>query len=60
MLLPRDPNTGAIIKPNNFDNKFIKIGNDMSENAHNKIDVEQVNIPHDSYLATYVTALDLL
>ena len=59
MLLPRDPNTGAIIKPNNFDNKFIKIGNDMSENAHNKIDVEQVNIPHDSYLATYVTALDL-
>ena len=59
MLLPRDPETGAIVKPNNFDNKFIKIGNDLSENANNKIDVEQVNIPHDSYLATYVTALDL-
>lgn len=59
MILPRDPETGAVIKPNNFDNKFIKIGNDMSENAQNKIDVEQVSIPHDSYLATYVTALDL-
>lgn len=59
MILPRDSETGAIIKPNNFDNKFIKIGNDLSENAQNKIDVEQVNIPHESYLATYVTALDL-
>lgn len=59
MLLPRDPETGAFIKPNTFDNKFIKISNDLSENAQNKIDVEQVNIPHDSYLATYVTALDL-
>ena len=31
----------------------------MSENAQNKIDVEQPAIPHDSYLASYTTALDL-
>lgn len=31
----------------------------MSENAQNKIDVEQPAIPHESYLASYITALDL-
>lgn len=31
----------------------------MSENADNKVQTEQPVIPHDSYLASYVTALDL-
>ncbi len=57
-LIPRDEN-GALMASNPFDNQFIKIGNDPSESAQNKIDVEQPSIPHDSYLATYVTALDL-
>lgn len=59
IVAPRDPNTGAIIKPNSFDNKFVTIGTNLDEKATNKVDVEQVAIPHDSYLATYVTALDL-
>lgn len=58
-LLPRDPESGAIIKPNAFDNSYIKRGDDLSENAQNKIEVTQPTIPHDSYLATYITALDL-
>lgn len=58
-LLPRDPESGAIIKPNAFDNSYIKRGDDLSENAQNKIEVTQLAIPHDSYLATYITALDL-
>ena len=58
-ILPRNPNTGAIIKPNAFDNSYIAKGDDMSENAQNKIEVTQPAIPHESYLATYVTALDL-
>ena len=57
-LIPRDPETGALRKPNHFDNRFIAVGNDMSENAQNKIDLEQPTIPHDSYSATYITALD--
>ncbi len=57
-LLPRDEN-GLLLSGNAFDNRFIKIGNDTSETAQNKIDVEQPAIPHDSYLSTYVTALDL-
>ena len=59
MTAPRDKETGAIIKPNSFDNKFILVGTDMNEKASNKVSVEQVAIPHDSYLATYCTALDL-
>lgn len=58
-LIPRNPTTGEILKPNHFDNRYIKIDTDMSEKSQNKIDVEQPEIPHESYLATYVTALDL-
>ncbi|HFI0420629.1 TPA: capsid protein [Streptococcus suis] len=58
-FIPRDPNTGAIMKPNSFDNRFIRTDADMREGAKNQIELQQAAIPHDSYLATYVTALDL-
>ena len=58
-FLPRNPNTGEVLKPNHFDNRYIQTDQDMGEGALNKIDVEQPAIPHDSYLASYVTALDL-
>lgn len=58
-LIPRNPETGELMRPNHFDNRFIAVGNDMSENAKNMINVEQPNIPHESYLASYCTALDL-
>lgn len=57
-LIPRDPNTGLLMKPNPFDNRFIATGSNMAEGADNKILVEQPGIPHDSYIATYTTALD--
>lgn len=58
-LIPRDPETGQILKPNAFDNRYIKGDADMTEGAKNQIDTEQPVIPHDSYLASYCTALDL-
>lgn len=58
-LMPRDPNTGEVLKANPFDNRYIKNDSDMGENAKNVIDMEQPSIPHDSYLASYCTALDL-
>lgn len=57
-LLPRDPNTGVIRKPNAFDDRYIATGSDMSQNATNRIQTEQPAIPHDSYIATYTAALD--
>lgn len=58
-LIPRNPDTGEVIEPNAFDNRYIAVGNDMAENGSNRISVEQPTIPHESYLATYITALDL-
>lgn len=57
--IPKDPNTGQIMKPNPFDNRFIAGDNNMGEGGENKIDTVQPAIPHESYLASYCTALDL-
>lgn len=58
-LVPKNPKNGEVITPNPFDNSFIVLDSNMTEKADSKVTVEQPNIPHDSYLATYVTALDL-
>lgn len=58
-FLPRNPETGEIMAANPFDNRYIKTESDMHEGAKNVIDLEQPSIPHESYLSTYVTALDL-
>ena len=58
-ILPRDPFTGELMKSNDFDNTFIALQGSMKEGAQDKIDLIQPNIPHESYLATYITALDL-
>lgn len=58
-LVPHNPETGQVIKPNPFDDRYFASDNDMSESADNKVNVVQPAIPHDSYLASYCTALDL-
>lgn len=57
--IPRNPKTGELIAPNPFDNRFIAGDDNMGENGKNMINTEQPSIPHDSYLASYITALDL-
>ena len=58
-LVPKDPMTGEPMKPNPFDNRFFAGDNNMDEKGENKVQTDQPVIPHDSYLASYVTALDL-
>ena len=58
-LVPKDPQTGQILKPNPFDCRYFAGDNDMSEKAENKVQTDQPAIPHESYLASYITALDL-
>lgn len=58
-LVPHDPETGQVIRPNPFDNRYFASDNDMSEKAENKVNTDQPVIPHESYLASYCTALDL-
>lgn len=58
-LIPRNPKTGEMtMKSNPFDNRFIKTEGDMREGSKSQIDVVQPSIPHESYAATYITALD--
>lgn len=58
-LVPHDPATGKLIKPNAFDNRYFAADGDMREGQKNVISTDQPNIPHDSYMASYITALDL-
>lgn len=58
-LIPRDPHSGKLIKPNAFDNRFITTETDMKERASNHITDTQSVIQHDSYVATYTAALEL-
>lgn len=56
--IPRNPETGELLRANPFDNRFIAGDDNMSENGRNIISTEQPDIPHDSYMASYCTALD--
>ena len=58
-LIPRNPATGELIKPNAFDNRFIKIGSSLAENADNKIDMEQAQINYEAYVNSYSNAIDM-
>lgn len=58
-LIPKNPDNGAMLKPNPFDNRFIATAADISEGAQNRITTETPEIRHESYLSTYITALDL-
>lgn len=58
-LIPRNPDTGELMKPNAFDHAFIQVSDAMGEDDKSKIDLKQPSIPHESYLSTYITALDL-
>lgn len=57
--IPRNPENGKIMLPNPFDNRFIAGEDNMNEGSKNEIKTEQPTIPHESYLASYCTALDL-
>jgi len=58
-LLPRDPNTGVVLKPNALDNQYIRTDNNLGENANNEIKVATPEIRSEQYLSAYISALDL-
>lgn len=58
-LLPKNPQTGELMKPNSFDNKFIKIGTSLAEDAKNEIDMKQAQINYDAFVNSYSSAMDM-
>ena len=59
-LVPRDPDTGALIAANPFDNDFIAVGSLKTEGAQDKIDVSQPQISYEAYVNSYASFLDLV
>lgn len=57
-LVPKDMN-GNLIKPNPFDNRFLKVGSSLSEDAKNQIDMKQANINYEAYVESYSNAVDM-
>ena len=59
-FVPKDPFTGLDLMPNPFDNTFVQSTGSMNETGPaQRPELVQPDIPHESYLATYITALDL-
>lgn len=58
-LVPKDQETGAVLRPNPFDNQFIKIGTSMKEEAKDKIEQIQAEINYDAFVQSYASTLDM-
>lgn len=58
-LIPKNPKTGELLKPNSFDNRFIKIGSSLQEDAKNQIDMQQPDINYSAFVETYSSSLDM-
>lgn len=57
-LLPRDPETGLLLRGSDLDNDFVSVEESINEDAKSKIETTQGQIQHDALLSTYITALD--
>lgn len=58
-LIPKNPQTGALLQPNPFDNQFIKLNAVMSEKDKGNIDMVQPQILYEAFVASYANALDM-
>jgi hypothetical protein len=58
-LLPRNPISGAVMKPNGFDNRYIQTQGDYDEGNVFKIEVVQPEIKADEFYASYSAFLDM-
>lgn len=59
-LLPRDSETGLLLRGSDLDNDFISVEETISEDgsSKNKIETTQGQIQYEALLSTYITALD--
>lgn len=58
-LLPKNPETGALMRPNPFDNQFIRISSVMAEDAKGQISLVQPQILYEAFVASYASAVDM-
>ncbi|OME23409.1 capsid protein [Paenibacillus odorifer] len=58
-LVPRDPNTGMHIKPNPFDNQYIKLNTGLMEDSKGQVSMVQPQILYEAFVSSYASTLDM-
>ncbi|MBY9082374.1 capsid protein [Paenibacillus sp. HN-1] len=58
-MIPHNPETGELLRPNPFDNQFIRIGSIMAEDAKGQINTVQPQILYEAFVASYASAIDM-
>ncbi|WP_303862609.1 capsid protein [Alkalibaculum bacchi] len=58
-LVPKNPQTGAFMKPNPFDNQFVKVGSSLKEESKDQIEQKQADINYDAFVQSYASTLDM-
>ena len=58
-LIPKDKKTGQLMKPNPFDNQFIKLSSALAEDTKSQINTVQPLILYEAFVSTYANALDM-
>lgn len=58
-LVPKNLDTGAVMRPNPFDNQFIKIATSMKEEVKDQIDQIQADINYLAFVQSYASTLDM-
>lgn len=58
-LIPKNPKNGVPMRPNPFDNQFIKLGSTLSEDNKDQISTVQPQILYEAFVASYGSAMDM-
>lgn len=58
-MIPRNPSTGEFLRPNPFDNQFIKLKSTMNEDKQGIMDMVQPEINYEAFVSTYASNLDM-
>lgn len=58
-LIPVDTRTGELMKPNPFDNNFIKLQGGLQEDSKGQIDMVQPLILYEAFVSSYASTLDM-
>lgn len=58
-LIPKDINNGELLKPNPFDNQFIKVKSAFNEDKRGLIEVTQAEIAYEAFVTSYASKLDM-
>lgn len=58
-MFPRDPNTGKILRPNAFDDIFVKISPSLAEGDNNGMSTFSPSLRAEAYMTGYAQALDM-